>query len=331
MTSSEIERQPSVQIDQQAILRHLGLRADDVNTQALLLICSRYSLDPLMKHMVLINGKPYVTRDGYLHIAHLSGQLDGIEIIDEGASDGEWWAKVAVHRKDMSHPFTYSGRYPKDGQQKKYGPEMAVKTAEVMALRRAFDVTGVGAADEQWDENVIEVHDDTEERALLSALVDRFVALSDAAQTRILGWMKRESGDKFDRLSDLPASWYGVLGQALAAEEAKTQEGAARPASEPPATSRQESKDWTPPPVHENEEPFDTGAGETTLDEYVEGITTILPGLTAAQRKTLRAWAIAQGYPITADGAVDVAALDVRSANATLDYLMETVAVKANA
>lgn len=142
-----------VQIDQARILRALNLNPDDPNTQALLLVCDRYSLDPLLKHMVLIQGRPYITRDGYLHIAHLSGRFDGMEVVDSGETNSEWWAKVSVYRKDMGRPFTYIGRYPKQDAKHmaKYGPEMAIKTAEVMALRRAFDVTGVGAADEQWD------------------------------------------------------------------------------------------------------------------------------------------------------------------------------------
>jgi len=149
-------------IDEAAILRSLNLNPADVNTQALLLICRRYDLDPVMKQVILISGRPYVTRDGYLHIAHASGQFDGIEVVDAGATDSEWWAKVSVYRKDMSHPFTYVGRYPLNGQQKKYGPEMAIKTAEVMALRRAFDVTGIAAADEQWDTAPDTVPDDDE-------------------------------------------------------------------------------------------------------------------------------------------------------------------------
>src|SRR6185369_3215175 len=110
-----------------------------------------YGLDPLLKHMVLIQGRPYVTRDGYLHLAHLSKQLDGIETLDEGETNTHWWAKVAVYRKDMTHPFAYRGRYPKNSSNKQYGPEMAIKCAEVAALRRAFNVTGAGAADERWD------------------------------------------------------------------------------------------------------------------------------------------------------------------------------------
>lgn len=138
---------------QTAILRHLNLDPNNVNTQALLLICQRYGLDPLLKHVVLISGRPYVTRDGYLAVAHRTGQLDGIEIVEDGEDDSHWWAKVSVYRKDMGRPFTYTGRFPKADAKHmaKYGPEMAIKCGEVMALRRAFNVTGIGAADEQWE------------------------------------------------------------------------------------------------------------------------------------------------------------------------------------
>lgn len=148
-----IEVAGGVQIDRTAVLRTLNLNPNDPNTQALLLVCERYGLDPLLKHIVLIQGRPYVTRDGYLHLAHRSHQLDGIEIIDEGEDRDHWWARVSVYRKDMGRPFTYKGRYPKQGSgNKQYGPEMAIKCAEVAALRRAFNVTGIGAADEKWDD-----------------------------------------------------------------------------------------------------------------------------------------------------------------------------------
>ena len=145
-------------VDREAILRTLNLNPSDPKTQALLLICDRYGLDPLLKHVVLIEGRPYVTRDGYLAVAHRSEQLDGIEVLEEGEDDEGWWARVSVFRKDMSHPFTYRGRYPAGGSNKRYGPEMAMKCAEVMALRRAFNVTGIGAADEKWDSDVEVAH-----------------------------------------------------------------------------------------------------------------------------------------------------------------------------
>jgi hypothetical protein len=77
--------------------------------------------------------------------------LDGIVVEDEGENAKEWWAKVTVHVKGQSHGYSYKGRYPKSGHQTQYGPEMAVKCAEVMALRRAFGVTGIATVEEQWD------------------------------------------------------------------------------------------------------------------------------------------------------------------------------------
>lgn len=139
-------------IDHAAILKSLNLNPNDPKTQALLLVCERYGLDPILKHAVLIQGALYVTRDGYLHIAHQSRQLDGIEVVETGETPTHWTAKVAVYRKDMSRPFVYTGRYSKSDSNKKYGAEMAITRAEVMAMRRAFDVTGISAYDEMsWD------------------------------------------------------------------------------------------------------------------------------------------------------------------------------------
>lgn len=144
-----------IQVDQAAVLKHLGLDANDPAAQALVLTCQRYDLDPILKHALLIEKRLYVTRDGLLHVAHKNGQLDGIEVLEQAESETHYIAKVAVYRKDMSHPFVYVGRYPKTGTNKKFGPEMAVKCAEAMALKRAFDVS-VTAADEMWDRGDIQ-------------------------------------------------------------------------------------------------------------------------------------------------------------------------------
>lgn len=140
----------SVAIDQAEVLKVVGLNPHDPTAQAILLICDRYGLDPLLKHVVPIKGQIYVTRDGLLHVAHLSRQFDGMEVISQGETQTHHTAKVAVYRKDMSHPFIYIGRYPKAGQNRAYGPEMAVKCAEVMGLRRAFNVA-LAAREELWD------------------------------------------------------------------------------------------------------------------------------------------------------------------------------------
>lgn len=185
-----------VQIDQARILQALKLDPNDPKTQALLLVCQNYGLDPVLKHMVLISGNPYITRDGYLHIAHASGVFDGMEVLDAGETEREWWAKVSVYRKDMGRPFSYIGRYPKKdaGHMAKYGPEMAMKVAEVMALRRAFDVTGVGAAEEQWADSVdvVEADDPEELEAARVALADRVAALSPEKAASLKAWWKAE-------------------------------------------------------------------------------------------------------------------------------------------
>jgi len=115
-----------------------------------LAIADRYQLDPLLRHILLIDGRPYITRDGLLHVAHRSGQLDGIETTEPMVVDGFWRCTASVYRKDMSRPFTYGGRYPTSGGNQKFAPEMAVKVAEVQALRRAFDVSAP-TIEERWD------------------------------------------------------------------------------------------------------------------------------------------------------------------------------------
>lgn len=143
-----------VDIDKAKVLLAIGLNMRDPNAQAALLVCQRYDLDPLLKHVQLIKQAIYVTRDGYLHVAHQSGVFDGMEIIDEGETDLYFWAKVSVFRKDMSRPFTCTARCRKD--EKTFGDpwDMAVTRAERRALKRAFDVSGLpseGDYDEHED------------------------------------------------------------------------------------------------------------------------------------------------------------------------------------
>lgn len=139
--------------DDEALVRYLGLNPSDPKSRAAVAVARRYELDPLLKHVVVIpSSGVYITRDGYLHIAHASGQFDGMTVVrdPELSEDGsEWVARVAVYRKDMAHPFEFPGRYPVTGQNKVYAQEMALKAAEVHALRRAFNVAGLGAADER--------------------------------------------------------------------------------------------------------------------------------------------------------------------------------------
>lgn len=133
------------------LIRYLGLNPNSPGDRAAVAVCKHYGFDPLLKHVVVIpRAGVYITRDGLLNVAHRSGQLDGIVVEQDPILDGdEWVAKVSVYRKDMRHPFTFPGRYPVSGSNKDYAPEMALKSAESHALRRAFDIGGLPTLDEQ--------------------------------------------------------------------------------------------------------------------------------------------------------------------------------------
>lgn len=134
-----------------ALLKAVGLDRAAPEQRALAInIAERYELDLLLKHLVLIEGRPYITRDALLHIAHRSGQFDGISVTEPKVSDGYWRCSATVYRKDMSHPFTYPGRYPERGGNAKFAEEMCIKVAESMALRRAFNVAAP-VVEERWD------------------------------------------------------------------------------------------------------------------------------------------------------------------------------------
>ena len=142
------------------VAKYLGLDPRDPKSHAIVAVARRYDLDPVLKHVIVIpKGGVYITRDGLLHVAHQSGQLDGIVVEQEPTLDPdgrEWVARVSVYRKDMSHAFTYPGRYPVGGSNKEYAQEMALKAAEAHALRRAFNVAGLPTIDEQRSENAVQ-------------------------------------------------------------------------------------------------------------------------------------------------------------------------------
>lgn len=132
------------------VAQYLGLDPRRPADRAAVKVAQHYGLDPVLKHVIVIpKGGVYITRDGLLHIAHRSGQFDGMVVEREPEMvDGEWVARVSVYRKDMRFPFTYPGRYPQSGSNRQYAQEMALKAAESHALRRAFDITGMSAYDE---------------------------------------------------------------------------------------------------------------------------------------------------------------------------------------
>lgn len=190
------------QLDEKAVLAYLKLDPNKVETKATFAICQRYGLDPVLKHVIPISGNVYVTRDGLLAIAHRSGEFDGIEVVSVGETTTHWLAEVAVHRKGYAHPFRYQGRFPKSKPMAKdYGPEMAIKTAEVMALRRAFGVS-LPAIEEQWEQPTV---DDTEldvTASLRQAITRRLNGLTETERVAVAKAWKDAGTGKVDELDE---------------------------------------------------------------------------------------------------------------------------------
>ncbi|TLM69213.1 MAG: phage recombination protein Bet [Deltaproteobacteria bacterium] len=113
--------------------------------------------------------EPMIARDGFLSIAHRSGQLAGIETVAAirdipQLENGKWVVKpqlvavCSVWRKDSSKPFVAEVHYNEyvqctaDGAPTKFWAEkpatMLKKVAESQALRKAFNVNGVYCIEE---------------------------------------------------------------------------------------------------------------------------------------------------------------------------------------
>ena len=160
-----------------ALLKAIGFdKLAEPERELALAIAKKYDLDLLLKHLVLIDGRAYITRDGLLHVAHRSGVLDGIEVTQPVLEGGFWRSTASVFRKDMARPFTYPGRYPEAGRNRAYGPEMAIKVGEVMALRRAFDVAAP-VLEERWADEVPPV-EPTKKRSLAERVAEKAEAVT---------------------------------------------------------------------------------------------------------------------------------------------------------
>lgn len=150
--SGVLTERPTSEALNQALIQAVGFdKLSAAMRELALAIASRYGLDPMLKHLVMVEGKPYITRDGLLHVAHRSGVFDGIEVTRPVLEAGYWRTVCTVYRKDFSRPFVYPGRYPASGGNARYAEEMAIKVGEVMCLRRAFDVSAP-VIEERWEE-----------------------------------------------------------------------------------------------------------------------------------------------------------------------------------
>lgn len=132
MTMVPVERQAE-------ILKAIGLDPRLPLTQALVAVANRYGLDPLLKHIYIIRDSIYVSHSALLHIAHKSGDFDGMEVTCEELPD-RWVATARIHRRSYAHPFTYQDECYKNEQKVPDKRKRAITRAERNALRRAFDV-----------------------------------------------------------------------------------------------------------------------------------------------------------------------------------------------
>ena len=155
--------------------------ADNEEISYCISVAKQLDLNPLMKEVMFvprrqkINGKwvekyePLVGRDGFLSIAHKTGQFAGIKtesflkeipILSKNGWEykKELVARCTVYRKDTNQPFIVEVSFNEYAQRTKEGyltafwrdkPDtMLKKVAESQCLRKAFNINGIYGAEE---------------------------------------------------------------------------------------------------------------------------------------------------------------------------------------
>ena len=130
--------------------------ANDNEFGVMIELARKYQLDPFARQIWLVKygdspAQIFCGRDGYLAIAHRSGQFDGIRS-GSRVEDGELIGWCRVYRKDMSHPIeveVYASEYSTGKNLWRDKPRtMIQKVAEAHALRRAFSISGLYSPEE---------------------------------------------------------------------------------------------------------------------------------------------------------------------------------------
>ena len=176
------------QDDTDHIRKTAAYGATDDEFKTFMYLCKTYNLDPLKKEIYFIKygGRSTIitSRDGYLKIANLNENFDGIEsdVVYQGdvltkKDDGSLHiaygpehlafdkskltgAFCSVFRKDRSKATTVfvsiKEYYKKDAPiWQQYTNAMILKVAEAMALKRAFAISGLVTREEIEDKEQI--------------------------------------------------------------------------------------------------------------------------------------------------------------------------------
>jgi len=141
----------------QLIKSTLAKNCTDLEFELFMTLAKAYTLDPFKGQIWVVKygtapARVFTGRDGFLEIAHRSGQFDGMDSGSTLEADGKITGWATVYRKDMSHPFEVEvalEEYAKDTEiWKKMPRTMIQKVAESQALRKAFSVSGLYAPEE---------------------------------------------------------------------------------------------------------------------------------------------------------------------------------------
>lgn len=139
--------------------------ATNTEFELLMYMSRKYNLDPLLRQIWLVKfqdspAQIYAGRDGFLEIAHRSGQFDGLEswceYTEVGTADNvkklPLRAFCTVWRKDCSHPFKSEVLFTEYTTGRNLWltkpSVMLIKVAESVCLRKAFRVSVLYDPDE---------------------------------------------------------------------------------------------------------------------------------------------------------------------------------------
>ncbi len=173
-TQTQITANVVLPEDKYALAKTIAAKgATDAEFQLLVHLSNKYELDPFQKEIWCIKRNPndaaliMTSRDGYLTIAHRSGQFDGMNSFTVDDEKGKPLKAVCeVYRKDMTHAFRAEVKLSEYAQTNsvwnKYPSAMLIKVAEVFALKRAFRINGMVTQEEMSTDNAPSVNQEAE-------------------------------------------------------------------------------------------------------------------------------------------------------------------------